>query len=266
LEYGDRFSEHVETFDPDFAKVLVRYNPGDKPEDRDIQIQRLARVSSWAMSSGRPWLFELLVPPTREQLAHSEDQGHFDLNVRPALTAEAIRSFVDGGVRPTIWKLEGYETSEGAQQVLAAVAADTDFPAKCIVLGRNAPMEQVEHWIDVAAPLPGFAGFAVGRSLWLAALLDVTAGRVERKDAVDVIAQRYRTLIETYCEAGRLLSTAGQRSQPFTFENPRLTPDREKRIRRSLRGADMRDTKVPAWMVATLLAEVEALRTEKPDR
>ena len=114
LEYGDQYPEHVEAFDPDFFKVLVRYNPADEPDDRATQIERLAEVSTWAARSRRRWLFELLVPATREQLAQSEDQFHFDRDVRSTLTAETIGAFNDGGVHPTIWKLEGYETTEGA--------------------------------------------------------------------------------------------------------------------------------------------------------
>ena len=53
----------------------------------------------------------------------------------------------------------------------------------------------------MAAPLPGFAGFAVGRSIWEAALQDLIAGRIERHQAVTVIADRYRRLIDTYCTA-----------------------------------------------------------------
>jgi myo-inositol catabolism protein IolC len=265
LEYGDRFADHVEAFDPDFFKVLVRYNPADEPDDRAAQIERLADVSTWATGAGRRWLFELLVPPTREQLAQSEDQSHFDRNVRPELTAEAIESFQQGGVHPTVWKLEGYETTDAAQRVLRTVAADTDFPAECIVLGRNAPLEQVEHWIDVAAPLPGFAGFAVGRSLWETPLEDLIAGHIERNDAVAIIADRYRRLIDSYGTARAPGSASAHRPEPFTWQSPRLTPDREERIRNALKGADMRGTKLPAWMAASLLAEVDALRAEKGD-
>ena len=266
LEYGDQYAEHVEAFDPDFFKVLVRYNPADKPDERAAQIERLADVSAWAAAAERRWLFELLIPPTREQLAQSEDQFHFDRDVRPELTAQTLASFSDGGVHPTVWKLEGYETTEGAQRVLRSVAVDTAYPAECIVLGRNAPIEQVEHWIDVAAPLIGFAGFAVGRSLWEAALQDLIAGHIERHAAVSVIADRYRRLIDSYCTAQQLRSGDSPRAEPFTWLNPRLTPDREDRIRRSLRGADMRGTRLPAWMAASLLAEVDALRAEKGDR
>jgi myo-inositol catabolism protein IolC len=260
LEYGDQYPEHVESFDPDFFKVLVRYNPADEPDARATQVGRLAEVSTWASASGRRWLFELLVPPTREQLAQSEDQFHFDRDVRPELTAQTIASFRDGGVRPTVWKLEGYETTDGAEHVLRAVAADSASPAECIVLGRNAPMEQVEHWIDVAAPLPGFAGFAVGRSIWESSLEDLTAGRIERKKAVSVIADRYGRLIDSYLSARRPGAGGAHDPEQFTSENARLTPDREARIRRSLKGADMRGTRVPAWMAASLLAEVDALR------
>jgi myo-inositol catabolism protein IolC len=263
LEYGEHYPEHLASYEPDFFKVLVRYNPADEASDRKVQIERLAEVSAWAASTGWRWLFELLVPPTREQLAQNEDQLHFDREARPGLTAEAIAALTAGGVHPTIWKLEGYETTEGAEEVLRAVAAQTDTPAECIVLGRNAPIGQVEHWLSVAAPLPGFAGFAVGRTNWEAALQDLLAGRISRDDAVRTIASRYRTLVDTYSAARRAGSGSGDSTEPFTLENPRLTPDREARIRHALAGADMRGTRVPAWMAASLLAEVDALRAEK---
>jgi myo-inositol catabolism protein IolC len=263
LEYGDKYAEHVEAFDPAFFKVLVRFNPDDEAAVRATQIRRLAKVSEWAKASGRRWLIELLIPATREQLAQSEEQLNYDREVRPDLTVEAIKSFNDGGVHPTIWKLEGYETTQGAQEVLGAVAAESAWPAECIVLGRNAPMEQVEHWIDIAAPLPGFAGFAVGRSIWEDVLKELLARNIERNRAVDVIADRYRRLIDEYCSAARPGASGSQAPEPFTWDNPRLTPDREERIRRSLKGADMRGTRLPAWMAASLLAEVDALRAER---
>ena len=118
LEYGEEFAAHVEAFDPDFFKVLVRYNPADDASTRATQIERLARISDWAKQVGRQWLFELLVPPTRQQLAQYDDQYRFDVQARPSLTAQAITAMTEGGVHPTVWKLKGYETSEGAEEVL----------------------------------------------------------------------------------------------------------------------------------------------------
>jgi myo-inositol catabolism protein IolC len=203
LEYGSSFAEHVEAYDPDFFKVLVRYNPADDRQVRETQTERLAEVSAWAERTGRRWLFELLVPPTRDQLGTYEDQDHFDRQARPALTAQTVREFEAADVHPTIWKLEGYETADGAEQVLRVATGDAEHPAACIVLGRNAPMSTVEHWIDVAAPLEGFVGFAVGRSIWDQALRDLLGGRIDRDAAATVIAHRYRELIDTYLEARR---------------------------------------------------------------
>jgi myo-inositol catabolism protein IolC len=213
LEYGDDFAEHIETFEPDFFKVLVRYNPADDKQERETQTERLARVSAWAEQAGRRWFFELLVPPTREQLGRYEDQGHFDSEARPALTAQAISEFQVAGVHPSIWKLEGYDTAEEAQQVLRVATGSAEYPAACIVLGRNAAMSTVEHWLEVAAPLEGFVGFAVGRSVWDQALLDLLSGRTDRAAAEKVIAHRYRELIETYLEARRPGSSGGPRPE-----------------------------------------------------
>jgi len=260
LEYGEKFAAHVEKFDPDFFKLLVRYNPADDESTRATQIERLSRISEWAHKVDRQWLVELLVPPTSQQLAQYEDQYHFDERARPALTAETLTAMREGGVHPTVWKLEGYETTGGAEEVLRTVAADRKHPAECIVLGRNAPMPRVKHWIETAAPLSGFAGFAVGRSIWQEPLEGLLGGQIKRKEALESIAARYRTLIDDYSAHQHPSSPHSPEAIPS--KNPRLTPDREKKIRQALSGADTPDTTVPAWMADTLLAEIDALRAE----
>jgi myo-inositol catabolism protein IolC len=262
LEYGDDFAKHVEEFDPDFFKVLVRYNPADDARARATQIERLASVSAWAKDVDRRWFFELLVPPTREQLLRNEDQYHFDREARPGLTVATISAFLAGAVHPTVWKLEGYETQRGAREVLREVAADASHPTECIVLGRNAPMSRIEHWIDVAAPLSGFAGFAVGRSIWEEPLLSLIAGKIDRDEAARSIAARYSELIHAYDAARH--PRDDRHTEPFSWQNARLTPDREQTIRRSLTDADMGGGRLPAWMAATLLAEVDVLRASAP--
>lgn len=200
LEYGEHFADHVEAFDPDFVKTLVRFNPLDDDDTRRTQITRLAAVSDWAERSNRRWLVELLVPPTAEQLAANRDQYGFDLEARPALTAHVIAELQEGGVHPTIWKLEGYETTAAADTVLAAVAAETTHPAECIVLGRDAPLERVEHWLTVAASQQ-FVGFAVGRTIWEEPLREFLHGTVTGDHVVDVVAETYATLVDTYSRA-----------------------------------------------------------------
>lgn len=203
LEYGDRFAEHVSAFDPDFFKDLVRYNPDNPPEVRDTQLSRLHEVSDWAAREGRRWLFELLVPPTPNQLADGGGPDGYDLDIRPGLTATVIAQLQAGGVHPSIWKLEGYDTTAGAKQVLTTVAADRDHPASCIVLGRDAPVARVEHWLDIAAAEPGYAGFAVGRTIWEQPLRAHLTQQIDADQFVDRVAHTYSVLIHAYVDARR---------------------------------------------------------------
>ncbi len=61
----------------------------------------------------------------------------------------------------------------------------------CIVLGRHADEAQVLEWFRIAASVPGFGGFAVGRTLWEKPLRGLIAGTAERSAAVCQIADHY---------------------------------------------------------------------------
>src|SRR5271166_4255221 len=69
FQYGEDFGAHIERCDPDFTKVLVRYNPdGDEAANRE-QLGKLKRLSDWLKEHDRKFLFELLVPAEDSQLA-----------------------------------------------------------------------------------------------------------------------------------------------------------------------------------------------------
>jgi myo-inositol catabolism protein IolC len=192
FEYGEDFAAHIEKFDPTFAKVLVRYNPEGDPELNQRQTRRLARLSSWLQDTGRRFLFELLVPATPEQLRRAGgDQRRFDREQRPALVVEIIRSMQEGGVEPDIWKIEGLDSADACKQVVAQARHGGRAEVCCIVLGRGAGEAQVLEWLRIAAGVPGFEGFAVGRTLWEQPLRDLIAGKADRGEVVATIADRY---------------------------------------------------------------------------
>src|SRR4029078_2139381 len=68
FEYGDDFGAHIEQFDPNFSKVLVRYNPDGDAEMNSRQTERLKRLSDWLHEHDRKYLFELLGPGEDAQL------------------------------------------------------------------------------------------------------------------------------------------------------------------------------------------------------
>src|SRR5271166_5085008 len=91
FQYGDEFGAHIERFDPDFTKVLVRYNPDGDAAGNLEQTGKLKRLSDWLKAHDRKFLFELLVPAEDFQLASVDgDTERYDTELRPELMRRAI--------------------------------------------------------------------------------------------------------------------------------------------------------------------------------
>jgi myo-inositol catabolism protein IolC len=203
LEYGTFddgvWLEHVQAFRPDQVKVLVRDNPDHPGAQRQVQFERLAHVSAVLRAAGRVFLVELLVPATDEQLAGAGgDSGTYDTQVRPGLTVDVIGSMYAAGVEPHIWKIEGLETAAAAEQIVAAARSGGRDAVRCIVLGRDAPQDRLDHWLEVAAPVDGFIGFAIGRSIWERPLLDHVAGRISAAELTHRVATAYTHFVRLF--------------------------------------------------------------------
>jgi len=202
FEFGEDFGEHIEAFDPDFAKVLVRYNPDGDKHLNHRQAGRLARLSGWLRANDRKFLFELLVPATAQQLAAvGGDQDAYDRDLRPDLVVRTLAELPVAGVEPDIWKIEGLEAREDCERAVTQARATGRDQVTCVVLGRGANLDRVAHWLTVAAPVDGYVGFAVGRTIWLDALSEHVAGHLERDAAIEQIAANYRQMIDVYASA-----------------------------------------------------------------
>lgn len=200
FEYGRNFSAHIESFNPTFAKVLVRYNPEGDAALNARQASRLRLLSDWLHTKGSSCLmFELLVPPQKAQLDRlNGDKKAYDLTLRPLLMAQAIHELQDAGVEPDVWKIEGLDRSEDCADVVAAVRRGGREMVGCIILGRGEDDHKVHSWLATAAKVPGFIGFAVGRTSFWEPLVSWKASRITREQAVADIASRYREYVDTF--------------------------------------------------------------------
>lgn len=200
FEYGRNFPRHIEALRPTFCKVLVRYNPdGDHALNRR-QAARLKRLSDYLAGVGPSRLmFELLVPPTKAQLdAVAGDRGAYDLELRPRLMVGAIRELQAAGVEPDVWKVEGLDRREDCGTIVAAARAGGRETVGCIVLGRGEDDRKVRHWLGIAATVPGFIGFAVGRTDFWDPLVAWRDGATTRERTVAEIAARYRGFVDLF--------------------------------------------------------------------
>ncbi len=163
---GDDWQRHAGLFAAEHAKVLVRDNPGLDPAHREQQARRLGQVSAWAAGAGRSLILELLVPATdADKDATGGNLHRYDDELRPGHVLRVMEYLQDNGVEPALWTVEGLSRHDDAVAV-AAMAQRGGRQARCLVGGRHAPYEKLEHWLQVAAPIPGWAGFAIGRSIW----------------------------------------------------------------------------------------------------
>jgi myo-inositol catabolism protein IolC len=191
FEYGSEFGAHIEDVNPNYVKVLVRYNPENKKINKK-QLKTLKKLNKFCQKNDRKMLFELLVPPTEGDLAANED---FETAIRPRKTAAAIKE-IRKKVKPAVWKLEGL-SHEGWELVLENIPGDE----KVIVLGRGEDPEKVRFWLKEATGFDQVIGFAVGRTIFMQPLLKHLEGTADEEQTVSMVADNYRQLVSVWRDA-----------------------------------------------------------------
>src|SRR3954449_1865944 len=200
FQYGDDFGAHIEKFGPDFSKVLVRYNPDDPDtEMNERQLGRLKRLADWLHENDRKFLFELLVPATDAQLEQAGgDSDRYDAELRPELMRRAIADIQDAGIEVDIWKIEGVDERSDCEMLAQQTRVGGRDGVTCVVLGRGADDEKVDQWLTAAAPVEGYVGFAIGRSIWWDPLKAYVDGKIERAEGARRIAENYLRFVSVY--------------------------------------------------------------------
>jgi 5-dehydro-2-deoxygluconokinase len=214
FEYGEEFASHIEAFRPTFCKVLVRYNLEGDSAVNEAQAARLRRLSDYLAARGESrFMFELLVPAEPAQLKKVDgDRQAYDQQIRPGLMVGAIEALQAAGVEPDVWKIEGLDRREDCEKIVAAARAGGRDNVGCIILGRGESNERVSEWLRIAAGVPGFIGFAVGRTDFWDPLIDWRAKKSTRDEAVAEIARRYSAFVELFEHARFGQGNAAQRA------------------------------------------------------
>ena len=71
-----------------------------------------------------------------------------------------------------------------------------------VVHGRGADDAKVVHWLQMGAAVPGYQGFAIGRSIWWDGVAGWKDGDLTEEAAARQIAANFRRFIDVY-EAAR---------------------------------------------------------------
>ncbi|HUB05063.1 MAG TPA: DUF2090 domain-containing protein, partial [Solirubrobacteraceae bacterium] len=119
--------------------------------------------------------------------------------LRPELMRRAIEGAQNFGVEVDVWKIEGVdEQSDAAMLAEQARSGEGRSGVTCVLLGRGASTQKVEQWLEQAAPVEGFIGFAIGRSIWWDALKGYLDKDLDREAASKQIADNYLHFVKVY--------------------------------------------------------------------
>jgi len=175
FEHGDDFPSWVEKVQPTFTKVLIRYNVDGDKELNKKTLDGLKVVSDYSHTHNYKFLIEILVPSQET----------------PDLLIRAMQEIQSAGIEADVWKIEGMNKREDYEQVVTIAKSNNRTDVSVVVLGKNQTDEVVETWLKTGAQVPGIIGFAVGRTVFLNALMKFQSGEYTHDQAVDEIAQRF---------------------------------------------------------------------------
>lgn len=166
------------------VKVLIRYGVDDPEPVRSIQERRLTEV----FEACRLTEHEILV----ELIANRADGPSSDV------VAAGMGRFYALGVRPDWWKLMAPADAKGWSKIAGVIGDNDPFCRGVLLLGLDAPEEELMPSIAAAARQQVCKGFAIGRTIIGEAAERWLAGRLDDAAAMAEIGRRYTRLIAAW--------------------------------------------------------------------
>lgn len=160
------------------VKLLCFYHPDDSD---DVKAQQEATVKRLFTAARRNRL-EFLLEIIPSKVAPVDDMS----------TAKVIERFYQIGVYPDWWKLEPLKTTEAWHNACEAITRNDPHTRGIVVLGLDAPAEELEASLKVAADFDLVKGFAIGRTILGDVARQWLANKISDAEAITEMAKRYR--------------------------------------------------------------------------
>jgi 5-dehydro-2-deoxygluconokinase len=171
------------------VKCLCFYHPDDPYELKAVQERELLRVYDAARTVGRELLVEIIAGK------------HGALG--ETTVAEVLQRLYDLGIKPDWWKLEPQKSAAAWRAIADVIAAQDPYCRGAVMLGLEAPEEQLAAAFRTAAGAPIVKGFAVGRTIFAEAARRWLAGEIDDAAAVADMAGRFEALVAAWQDAAR---------------------------------------------------------------
>ncbi|MFW8630724.1 bifunctional 5-dehydro-2-deoxygluconokinase/5-dehydro-2-deoxyphosphogluconate aldolase [Vibrio natriegens] len=187
LEHGNIGSQLIDWPLEHVVKCLVFYSPEDELDIRTEQEELVQEVYQACCKSGHELLLEVILPAGVKK----EDR----------LYIQALERFYDLGIKPDWWKLPALEAD--SWDTVSAVVTERDaFCRGVVILGLDAPQEELQKGFDATAGKEIVKGFAVGRTLFGEPSRQWLANSINDETLIENIKQNYHNLIALWRQRG----------------------------------------------------------------
>jgi 5-dehydro-2-deoxygluconokinase len=169
------------------VKCLCFYHPEDADGLKQQQERTLLRLAEACRSVGRELLIEII--------AGKHGRLHEDT------VASVLSRLYEIGIKPDWWKLEPQESVTAWRNISAVIAANDPFCRGVVMLGLEAPAEELSHAFRLAADVPVVKGFAVGRTIFAEPAKAWLGGRIDDEAAIAAMAASFGDLVAAWQSA-----------------------------------------------------------------
>jgi len=169
------------------VKVLCFCHPDDDAQMWASQEETLLRL----FTAARRNRLEMLLEVIPSKVAPVDDDT----------TAQIIERIYALGIYPDWWKLEPFKTQAAWAKACDAITKHDPYVRGVVVLGLDAPAEELAASFALAAQQPLVKGFAVGRTIFADAARAWLTGQMTDEEAVAQMADRFRSLAQVWDEA-----------------------------------------------------------------
>ena len=187
LEIGpDLGSDLVEWPSDHVVKVLCFYHPDDDAVTKAEQEEMVIRLADATRSNGLEMLLEII--PSK--VAETNDDT----------AATVMERFYELGVYPDWWKLEPMRSDAAWAKACAVIDKHDPYCRGIVVLGLEAPMDELRDSFACAARFDRVKGFAVGRTIWADVAREWFANGIDDDAAVAKMADNFALLCRAWDE------------------------------------------------------------------
>jgi 5-dehydro-2-deoxygluconokinase len=175
-------------------KCLCFYHPDDPQALKLEQQQTLRSLFEAARKVGRELLVEIIAGKNGPLAADT--------------VSRALDELYSLGIKPDWWKLEPQDSPEAWKNIEAVIAKNDPWCRGIVLLGLEAPAEELEKAFAATLAAPSVKGFAVGRTIFTDAARGWLSGQMDDEEAIADMASRFGKLTDAW------LATRGITADP----------------------------------------------------